>query len=165
MTNSREIPDRKRILTTNTDPARGHELARIAERLPGDEPTDAGIYLTDGPTYEARYWRCLGCGEERNQRQEFHDHCASTLTLAQTDGGYSIMDDRTRAALAEDMSVHPDRDDGVYGVRGESNLTHRVDLHDRTCTCADFQRHRAFCKHLRRVDIEVRTGTIPDVDA
>lgn len=165
MRKSPSLPKRKRVIEACADPVRGHELARMSEQLPGDEPTDASISLTDGPTYEARYWRCLGCGEERNRRREFDGPCEAALTLAQTDGGYSIADARTRAALNEDMTIHPNPNDGVYGVRVESRVTHRVDLRDQTCTCADFQRHRAFCNHLRRVDIEVRTGTVPDVDA
>ena len=162
---SPSLPERKRIVATDNEPVRGHELAQISERVPGDEPSNSTISLNNGRTYEVRYWLCLGCGQERNRKRDFVDHCNASLTIARTDGGYSIRECKTCATLAETMSVHLNRDDRVYTVRGESSVPHRVELRGQRCTCSDYRDHHSFCKHLRRVDIEVRTGTLPDVRA
>jgi len=163
MSNSSPLPERKHVVYTDDELYRGHKLARIAERVPGAEPTDASIDLNDGPTYEARYWRCLGCSQERNRRHEFSEDCDAAMAVALADGGYSVEDPRTTDAIAEDMVVHPD--DAAYLVQEKSGRTHRVDPVAEACTCPDNRRHRAYCKHLRRVDLEVRTGTVPQLDA
>ncbi len=54
----------------------------------------------------------------------------------------------------------------VYDVLSESGSTYVVNVEEETCTCPDFeQRHPdGGCKHLRRVDLEIRTGLIPAPD-
>lgn len=50
----------------------GHALVAVEETLPGKEPTQYDVDLTEGPpyTYRARYRRCRCCGQERNCRAE-----------------------------------------------------------------------------------------------
>ena len=75
-----------------------------------------------------------------------------------TDAQPSI-DDRTRRALDECMTVLPGDRDGAYTVVGENDETYQVDLHARACSCPDHEYRDAYCKHLRRC--EVATGREP----
>lgn len=55
---------------------------------------------------------------------------------------------------------------GRYEVHSESDSTDDVDVGEQTCTCLDFQNRDpdGGCKHLRRVDLEIRAGTVPGAD-
>lgn len=162
MSNQRSIPDRKRVVSTEDRPHRGHRLVEIAERLPGREPTDGTSPLTDGPTYRTRYWRCRECGQEHNSRSAFDAPCPSKSTpVSPTDGGYSIEDPRTQQALSPELRVEPGDQPGVFVVESTDRPTHRVDLRAESCTCADSQDGQSFCVHLRRADIEHRSGLVP----
>ncbi|WP_058365559.1 hypothetical protein [Haloparvum sedimenti] len=164
--------DRERQRTvTETDPRleNGHELLRVTERLPGREPTEYDIELTEGPpySYTTTYWRCRRCGQERNHREEFREPCpVERRPHPVTDGGYSIEEPRTRRALSEAIEVRFGEQGPRYLVESATGNTYEVDLAAEECTCPD-ARHRdpaGGCKHLRRVDIEVRTGTVPAPD-
>ena len=162
MRNERSIPDRKRIVSTEDHRHRGHRLVELAERLPGREPTDGAMALTDGLTYRTRYWRCRECGQERNSRAEFDAPCPSKPTPGgPTDGGYSINDPRTQQALSTDLRVEAGDRSGVFVIESADGTTHRVDLRAESCTCADNQDGKSFCVHLRRADIEHRSGLWP----
>lgn len=77
----------------------------------------------------------------------------------------STIDPRTRRARTEDMTVALRQSGGIYSVQGESGNTYRVDICEETCSCPDFQRSSVDrCKHLRRVDIELRNRTVPTPD-
>lgn len=69
------------------------------------------------------------------------------------------IDDRTRRALDECMTVLPGDRDGAYTVVGENDETYQVDLHARACSCPDHEYRDAHCKQLRRC--EVATGREP----
>lgn len=157
----------KRSLPTDvqTTHPNGHDLVAIAEWIPGKPPTDASIDLVDGHEYETRYWRCRKCGQERNRPREFGEPCAvEALPNPITDGGYTIEDGRTRRALTEDMRVHFGERGPRYVVDSESGSTYHVDVESETCTCPDHERRAIRCKHLRRVDLEVRAGLVPGPD-
>lgn len=54
---------------------------------------------------------------------------------------------------------------GIYTVRGESGNTYRVDIATEECSCPDQQRTSIDrCKHLRRVQMEIRQRTVPTPD-
>ena len=161
MSRNSTLPKRKRIITNHGRLDTGHEVVRIAERLPGIEPTDASINLTDGPSYEARYWRCLDCGSERNHLSAFTKRCTAELAVV-ANGGYSIEEARTQAALTEEMHIRAIR--AGYEVTDQSGTRHRVDLGTEHCSCSEQPQMERYCKHLRRVDMEVRAGLVPDID-
>lgn len=156
--------------TDQPDPRRtDHSLVAVTEYLPGREPTDYDVDLTEGPpyTYRTRFWRCRKCGQERNRRSEFTEPCeGAPRPHPLSDGGYSIDDPRTRRALSEDMDVRFGTQGPVYAVESERGTTYEVDIDAETCTCPDWTERtpEGGCKHLRRVDLEIRTGVVPQPD-
>ena len=165
MTPDSAISQRKRIVSYADRPRDGHRLLEIEERLLGQRPTDIGRSLTDGPTYRTRYWRCRQCGQERSSQSAFGHTCPAQSPLTpKADGGYFVADPRTRTALTADLRVQHVGPGDVYTVSAPGKITHRVDLRAESCTCPDYRLENAYCVHLRRVDIEVRTGTVPRMD-
>ena len=75
-------------------------------------------------------------------------------------------DPRTERARTEAMDVSLLRKGGVYEVQSESGNAYEVDVASKTCTCPDFTKRQPSggCKHLRRVDIEIRSGDVPRPD-
>ncbi|WP_176548274.1 hypothetical protein [Natrinema sp. CBA1119] len=75
-------------------------------------------------------------------------------------------DPRTERARTEEMDVSLLRKGGVYEVQSASGNTYEVDVASKTCTCPDFTKRQPSggCKHLRRVDIEIRRGSVPRPD-
>jgi len=82
------------------------------------------------------------------------------------EGGYSIDDPRTRRALNEQIDVRFATVGPIYEVRSESGNTYKVNIEATTCTCPDLEQRQPDngCKHLRRVDLEIRTGLVPAPD-
>lgn len=77
----------------------------------------------------------------------------------------SAIEPRTRRARSEDMLVALRQSGGIYTVRGESGNTYRVDIATGECSCPDQQkRSTERCKHLRRVEMEIRERTVPTPD-
>ena len=76
------------------------------------------------------------------------------------------LDARERRAREEEMEVSLLRKGGVYEVRSESGNTYRVDVAGGACTCLDWQQREpdGGCKHLRRVDVEIKAGDVPRPD-
>ena len=54
----------------------------------------------------------------------------------------------------------------IYELERESGATYEVDIEATTCTCPDFEQRQPDngCKHLRHVDLEIRTGLVPALD-
>jgi hypothetical protein len=75
-------------------------------------------------------------------------------------------DPRTERARTEEMDVSLLRKGGVYEVESASGNTYEVDVASKTCTCPDFTKRQPSggCKHLRRADIEIRSGSVPRPD-
>jgi len=75
-------------------------------------------------------------------------------------------DPRTERARTEEMDVSLLRKGGMYEVESASGNTYEVDVASKTCTCPDFTKRQpnGGCKHLRRVDIEIRSGSVPRPD-
>ena len=76
------------------------------------------------------------------------------------------LDPRTRRALMEDMDVSLLKKGGVYEVRSETGNIYEVDIASGSCTCLDWRRREpdGGCKHCRRVDTEIKAGTVPRPD-
>ena len=82
-----------------------------------------------------------------------------------TDASLDDLAPRTRRAQTERMDIHLVRAGGLYGVTTESGA-YQVDVGAGECTCPDWQEREPMggCKHLRRVDMEIRAGTVPGPD-
>ena len=63
------------------------------------------------------------------------------------------------------MAVSLRKTGGIYSVQSESGNTYRVDIALGECSCPDQQRTSTErCKHLRRVELEIRQRTVPTPD-
>lgn len=73
---------------------------------------------------------------------------------------------RTRRARTESMSISLRRTGGLYEVRVASGRIYDVDVSMPACTCPDWQTRQPAggCKHLRRVDMEIKARTVPGPD-
>ena len=73
---------------------------------------------------------------------------------------------RTRRAITEEMSVSLFEKGGRYEVQSASGNSYEVDVIDESCTCPDWQQRSSEggCKHLRRVDHEIKRGCVPRPD-
>ena len=81
------------------------------------------------------------------------------------DSDESTVDPRTKRARTENMLVALRKTGGIYTVRGESGNTYRVDIATEECTCPDQQKTATErCKHIRRVELEIRNRTVPTPD-
>ena len=76
------------------------------------------------------------------------------------------LDPRTRRAREEDMDVSMLAKGGVYEVHSQSGNIYEVDVVSSSCTCPDWQDRKpeGGCKHLRRVDVEIKAGAAPRPD-
>ncbi|MBX0325593.1 SWIM zinc finger family protein [Halomicroarcula sp. F13] len=70
-------------------------------------------------------------------------------------------DPRTKRAKREDIDVSFLTKPGRYEVYSASGRIYEVDVIEKTCSCPD---DAARCKHLRRVEIEIRAGLVPRPD-
>jgi len=76
------------------------------------------------------------------------------------------LDPRTRRAREEDMDVSLLAKGGVYEVHSQSGNIYEADVVSSSCTCPDWQDRKpeGGCKHLRRVDVEIKAGAAPRPD-
>ena len=149
----------------------GHRLVAVETRVPGREPSDVTLDELRPRGYPTRFWRCRRCGRERSRREDFRRPCAVAANGDDEASGGEARDDeskvspRTRRAIREDMTVER-RTGARYTVVGESGTEYLVDIAAWTCSYPDF-RERApedGCKHLQRVDLDVRAGNVPRPD-
>lgn len=161
--NRSKSSDRERQYSGDIEQVNGHELIAIDEWLPGTEPTPYEVDLTEGIEYRTRYWCCRNCGNERNHRDHFRTPCENPHPPTSFEvSDYFLEEPRTRRALSERIDVRFGRLGPIYDVSSESGNAYIVDIEAGTCTCPDFEQRQpdGGCKHLRRVDIEIRTGMI-----
>jgi hypothetical protein len=76
------------------------------------------------------------------------------------------LEPRTRRAVDEAMAVSLLEKGGRYEVRSASGNWYEVDVISESCTCPDWRKHtpEGGCKHLRRVDHEIKQGQVPRPD-
>lgn len=142
---------------------RNHQLAAVDAWLPGAEPTDYDIALSADNEHRTRYWRCTACGQERDRRDAFTARCqAAGTTEVAVDGGYAVDDERTRRAMAADLTVRFLAFGSHYAVE-DDGTRYVVDVDAETCSC-DADPGNAPCLHLRRADLAIRTGELPGPD-
>lgn len=75
-------------------------------------------------------------------------------------------DPRTQRAYREAMQVSLARTGGRYTVYSASGNIYDVDVVEGTCSCGDYREcePEGGCKHLRRVDLEIRGDRVPTPD-
>ncbi len=73
---------------------------------------------------------------------------------------------RTRRAVTGEMSVSLLEKGGRYEVQSASGNRYEVDVVGESCTCPDWQQRSPAggCKHLRRVNHEIKRGRVPRPD-
>lgn len=73
---------------------------------------------------------------------------------------------RTKRDVNEAMDVSLLSKGGRYEVQSASGNLYEVDIVDESCTCPDCQQRslEGGCKHLRRVDHEIKRGHMPSPD-
>jgi len=76
------------------------------------------------------------------------------------------LEPRTRRAVDEAMEVSLLEKGGRYEVRSASGNWYEVDVISESCTCPDWQQRapEGGCKHIRRVDHEIKQGRVPRPD-
>ena len=76
------------------------------------------------------------------------------------------LEPRTERARTEEMDISLLQKGGIYEIQSKSGNIYEVDVASETCTCPDFTKRnpRGGCKHLRRADLEVRSGNVPRPD-
>lgn len=142
----------------------GHDLIAVDAWLAGFPPRDAEIELTTGPAYRSRFWRCRACCAEHAHPDEFDMACPGVRPGSVTaDGGYSIDDPETGRALSSELSVKWVRFGPDYLVE-DGGSTYTVNVEAETCRCVESREKGVYCEHLRRADLAVRTGELPDPD-
>ncbi|WP_148416388.1 hypothetical protein [Haloferax sp. KTX1] len=112
-----------------------------------------------------------------------HERLASPEEAVAPDGGRTgdvrdrlVVDDnphpqddlepRTQRAVDESMDVSLLSKGGRYEVQSASGNRYEVDVVDESCTCPDWQQRtpEGGCKHMRRVDHEIKRGRVPRPD-
>ncbi|GCF15924.1 hypothetical protein Harman_38590 [Haloarcula mannanilytica] len=68
---------------------------------------------------------------------------------------------RTKRAKREDIDVSFLAKPGRYEIHSASDSRYEVDVLEETCSCPDVAER---CKHLRRVDIEIKAKRVPRPD-
>ncbi len=99
-------------------------------------------------------------------------HAASTTAKALQqptigeDSCRKELEPRSKRARTEEMDVSLLQKGGVYEVQSESGNICEVDVARKTCTCPDFTKRNPSdeCKHLRRADLELRSGNVSRPD-
>jgi hypothetical protein len=76
------------------------------------------------------------------------------------------LEPRTKRAIDEAMDVSLLSKGGRYEAQSASGNRYEVDVIDESCTCPDWQQRspEGGCKHLRRVDHEIKRGRVPRQD-
>ncbi|QZP39342.1 hypothetical protein [Halobaculum magnesiiphilum] len=76
------------------------------------------------------------------------------------------LEPRTRRAVDEEMAISLLEKGGRYEVRSASGNRYEVDVVGESCTCPDWDQRTpdGGCKHMRRVDHEIKQGRVPRPD-
>ena len=76
------------------------------------------------------------------------------------------LEPRTRHAVDETMNASLLAKGGRYEVQSASGNRYEVDIIGESCTCPDWQQRtpEGGCKHMRRVDHEIKQGRVPRPD-
>ena len=93
---------------------------------------------------------------------DIHDRMVITEHSTQ----HGDLEPRTRRALDEAMEVSLLEKGGLYEIQSASENRYEVDVIGESCTCPDWRKRtpEGGCKHLRRVDREIKQGRVPRPD-
>lgn len=94
------------------------------------------------------------------------DGLAQEAGVRQTGAPDEELAPRTRRAIAESMDVSLLAKGGQYEVQSESGNSYVVDIVGESCSCPDWNQRTPAggCKHMRRVDREIKRGSVPRPD-
>ena len=135
------------------------------------------------PTTIASAAKPTTCGRRHPVEELLHERPSGPAEAVAPDGGRTgdvrdrlVVDEnaesqdniepRTKRAVAEAMDVSLPSKGGRYEVQSASGNRYEVDVIDESCTCPDWQQRspEGGCKHLRRVDHEIKQGRVPRPD-
>ena len=88
------------------------------------------------------------------------------MVVMEDSSQYVDLEPRTRRAVDETMAVSLLEKGGRYEVQSASGSWYEVDVISESCTCPDWQQRapEGGCKHIRRVDHEIKQGRVPRPD-
>ncbi len=88
------------------------------------------------------------------------------MVIAESSSQSNDLEPRTRRAIIEEMAISLLEKGGRYEVRSGSGTRYEVDVIGESCSCPDWQQRspEGGCKHLRRVDHEIKRGRVPRPD-
>jgi len=88
------------------------------------------------------------------------------MVVAEQATQQDALEPRTRRAVDEPMNVSLLAKGGRYEVASASGNRYDVDIIGKSCTCPDWQQRtpEGGCKHMRRVDYEIKQGRVPRPD-
>lgn len=88
------------------------------------------------------------------------------MVVAEQATQQDALEPRTRRAVDEPMTVSLLAKGGQYEVASASGNRYDVDIIGKSCTCPDWQQRtpEGGCKHMRRVDYEIKQGRVPRPD-
>ena len=88
------------------------------------------------------------------------------IVVTEDSSQLAYLEPRTRRAVDEAMAVSLLEKGGRYEVQSASGSWYEVDVINESCTYPDWQQRapEGGCKHIRRVDHEVKQGRVPRPD-
>jgi len=91
------------------------------------------------------------------------DDMRDRMVVAESSSQSNDLDPRTRRAITEEMAISLLEKGGRYEVRSGSGNRYEVDVIGESCSCPDWQQRApdGGCKHLRRVNLEIKRGSVP----
>jgi hypothetical protein len=132
------------------------ERTDIVETENGDETDhEERVYSPDGGVVASNPTPAASTPTEAGQQPTIDE-----------DPSQETLEPRTKRARTEEMDVSLLQKGGLYEVKSESGNIYEVDVASETCTCPDFSKRNPSggCKHLRRTDLEIRSGNVPRPD-
>jgi hypothetical protein len=165
--NSTFDTDRRRIVPTISAAKHptGHDLIAVEAWVPGSEPTDYDIDLTDGSEYRTRFWRCRACRAERNRPEEFNTVCPGwPADPILTDGGFSSKESVETREPSNELTVQFLTFGPGYAVQTSKGDRYIVDIEDGSCSCETSPDSGRSCVHLSQVKETIRSGELPGPD-
>ena len=156
-----KLGESDRVVDEHCHEINGHDISKCQGR---EKLTPEERERGRSPTYA--FWICHNCGHETVWFENFEaEECPETPEKKLiADGGE--VEPRTRRAREEDMDVTLKQKGGIYEVHSQSGNTYEVDVAGKTCSCPDWEEREpeGGCKHMRRVDMEIRSGDVPKPD-
>ena len=124
------------------------------------------LWPEDHPVEEVLHERLSGPAEAVAPDGGRTGDVRDRLVVDENEQSQDDLEPRTKRAVAEAMDVSLLSKGGRYEVQSASGNRYEVDVIDKSCTCPDWQQRspEGGCKHLHRVDHEIKQGRVPRPD-